>query len=39
MTNSQSKSDEQDWKQVLVDIILKIITLGLYHVEKNKKKS
>ena len=28
---------EQDWKEVLVDIILKIITLGLYHVEKHKK--
>ena len=26
---------EQDWKDVLVDIILKIITLGLYHVEKH----
>ena len=32
------KSEEkQDWKEVLVDIILKIITLGLYHVEKHKK--
>ena len=29
--------DEKDWKEVLVDIILKIITLGLYHVEKHKK--
>ena len=28
---------ETDWKEVLVDIILKIITLGLYHVEKHKK--
>ena len=28
---------EKDWKEVLVDIILKIITLGLYHVEKHKK--
>ena len=26
-----------DWKEVLVDIILKIITLGLYHVEKHRK--
>ena len=26
---------EQDWKQVVVEIILKIITLGLYHVEKH----
>ena len=32
------KSEEkQDWKEVIVDIILKIITLGLYHVEKHKK--
>ena len=29
--------DKQDWKEVLVDIILKIITLGLYHIEKHKK--
>ena len=29
--------EKQDWKEVLVDIILKIITLGLYHVEKHKK--
>ena len=28
---------EQDWKQVVVEIILKIITLGLYHVEKHRK--
>ena len=28
--------DKQDWKEVLVDIILKIITLGLYHVEKRR---
>ena len=27
---------EQDWKEVLVDIILKIITLGLYHIEKHQ---
>ena len=32
-----SANEEQDWKKVLVDIILKIITLGLYHVEKHKK--
>ena len=28
--------DKQNWKEVLVDIILSIITLGLYHVEKHK---
>ena len=32
------KEQKQDWKEVLVDIILKIITLGLYHVEKHKNK-
>ena len=31
-------NEEKDWKEVLIDIILKIITLGLYHVEKHKKK-
>ena len=30
-------SNSPDWKEVLVDIILKILTLGLYHVEKHKK--
>ena len=39
MSKSTSTSDEQDWKKVVIDIILKIITLGLYHVEKHKKKS
>ena len=34
MANEQEK---QDWKEVLVDILLKIITLGLYHIEKHKK--
>ena len=34
----KNETEEQDWKKVLVDIILKIITLGLYHVEKHKKK-
>ena len=33
----QDLNSSTDWKEVLVDIILKIITLGLYHVEKHKK--
>ena len=39
-SQSKMKTEEQkqDWKEVLVDIILKIITLGLYHVEKHSKK-
>ena len=32
-------TNSSDWKEVLVDIILKIITLGLYHVEKHSKKN
>ena len=36
MTN-ENEDEEKDWKKVLVDIILKIITLGLYHVEKHRK--
>ena len=33
------KTEEQnpDWKEVVVEIIIKIITLGLYHVEKHRK--
>ena len=30
-------NQEKDWKEVVVEIILKIITLGLYHVEKHRK--
>ena len=26
-----------DWKEVLVEIVLKILTLGLYHVERKMK--
>ena len=36
MKNVESKSS--DWKEVLVDIILKILTLGFYHIEKHKNK-
>ena len=37
MSNENQEPDERDWKKVVIDIILKIITLGLYHVEKHKK--
>ena len=33
-----AKEEENDWKKVVIDIVLKIITLGLYHVEKHSKK-
>ena len=34
----KQESNSPDWKEVLIDIIVKIITLGLYHVEKHKNK-
>ena len=34
----KTEEQKQDWKEVVVEIILKIITLGLYHVEKHRKK-
>ena len=36
MKKQNSKSN--DWKEVLVDILLQILTLGLYHIEKHQKK-
>ena len=35
MANS---NEEKDWVKVLYEVILKILTLGFYHVEKYKKK-
>ena len=32
----KTENEEKDWKEVVVEIILKIITLGLYHVEKHR---
>ena len=35
--NSQSQTDQKpDWTQVLFEVILKILTLGFYHVQKHK---
>ena len=38
MTNSNSESTT-DWKRVVIDIIIKILTLGFYHVEKHHKQA
>ena len=35
---SANEKQETDWTKLLVEIILKIITLGFYHIEKHKKK-
>ena len=33
----ESEKQNQDWVKVLYEIILKILTLGFYHVEKHRK--
>lgn len=35
MTND---NQEKDWVKVLYEVILKILTLGFYYVEKNRRK-
>jgi hypothetical protein len=32
----KTESEEQSWTKVLFEIIIKILTLGFYHVEKHK---
>ena len=34
----ETEKQSQDWVKVLYEVILKILTLGFYHVEKNRKK-
>ena len=34
----KTEDEEKDWVKVLFEIIIKIITLGFYHVEKHRKK-
>ena len=33
----KNENDEKDWVKVLYEVILKILTLGFYHIEKHKK--
>jgi len=34
--NSANKEQETDWTKVIFEVILKILTLGFYHIEKHK---
>ena len=34
----ESKDQEKDWVKVLFEVIMKILTLGFYHVEKHRNK-
>ncbi len=33
-----TENENKDWVKVLYEVILKILTLGFYHVEKFKRK-
>ena len=33
----QNEDEKNDWTKVLFEVILKILTLGFYHIEKHKK--
>ena len=37
MKKQESKSS--NWTEVLLEVLVQILTLGLYHVEKHKKQS
>ena len=34
----KTEEQEKGWVKVLYEVILKILTLGVYHVEKNRRK-
>ena len=34
----ETKNEEQSWTKVLLEILLKILTLGFYHIEKHNQK-
>ena len=36
--SSQSAKPEHDWTKVLFEILIKILTLGFYHIEKHRNK-
>ncbi|MBQ6791385.1 MAG: hypothetical protein IJP76_08110 [Paludibacteraceae bacterium] len=35
--NMKTEDEEKDWVKVLYEVILKILTLGFYHIAKNRK--
>ena len=37
MKHSNSSSETPDWKEVVINIVLSILTLGFYHLDKHKK--
>ena len=37
MSKSNLPSETPDWKEVVINIVLTILTLGFYHLDKHKK--
>ena len=37
--SSVSDDSQHDWTKVLFEVIIKILTLGFYHIEKHKKQN
>ena len=37
-TTSESASTTKDWRKALVEIVLKILTIGFYHISKSREK-
>ena len=33
----KTEDEEKDWTKVLFEVIMKILTLGFYHIEKHKR--
>lgn len=33
----KTENEEKEWVKVLFEVIIKILTLGFYHVEKHRK--
>ena len=33
----KTEDEEKDWTKVLFEVIIKILTLGFYHIEKHKR--
>ncbi len=33
----EKENQEHDWTKVLFEVIMKILTLGFYHIEKHRK--
>ena len=37
VAKNKENNEDKDWTKVLFEVILKILTLGFYHVEKHRK--